>query len=94
MRFVLRSFVVTMALLVVAASGESQLPSDLKAQLWPAKGITSDDAPARDEAVLYFRKHVALTNPPRTFNVKVSADNRLCCTSTDSVRAVGRRAAI
>src|ERR1700755_1608865 len=75
-RFVLRSFVVTMALLVVAASGESQLPSDLKAQLWPAKWITSDDAPARDEAVLYFRKHVALTNPPRNFNIKISADNR------------------
>jgi hypothetical protein len=59
-----------------ASSGESQLPSDLRAQLWPAKWITSGDAPARDEAVLYFRKHVDLANPEGRFIVNVSADNR------------------
>jgi alpha-L-rhamnosidase len=75
-RFPLRSLIVSMAMLAAATSGESQLPSDLKAQLWSAKWITSDEAPARDEAVLYFRKHVELTNPPHNFNVKVSADNR------------------
>jgi hypothetical protein len=63
-------------MLAAATSGESQLPSDLKAQLWPAKWITSDVAPARDEAVLYFRKHVEFSNPPRRFVVNVSADNR------------------
>jgi alpha-L-rhamnosidase len=72
----LRSLVVSIALLAVATSGQSQLPSDLKAQLWPAKWITSDDAPARDEAVLYFRKHVELANPDHRFVVNVSADNR------------------
>src|ERR1700749_3929790 len=55
---------------------ESQLPSDLKAQLWPAKWITSDDAPARDEAVLYFRKAVEVASVPQHFVVRVSADNR------------------
>lgn len=63
-------------MLATATSSPSQLPSDLKAQLWPAKWITSDDAPARDEAVLYFRKRVELSNPPRRFGVNVSADNR------------------
>jgi alpha-L-rhamnosidase len=61
---------------VTAASSPSQLPSDLKAQLWRAKWITSDVAPARDEAVLYFRKHVELANAPKRFIVNVSADNR------------------
>jgi alpha-L-rhamnosidase len=80
-RFPLRSLpfrllIVLMALLAAATSGQSQLPSDLKAQLWPAKWITSDDAPARDEAVLYFRKHVEVAKPGQHFVVKVSADNR------------------
>jgi hypothetical protein len=64
-------------LVMFAASvGQSQLPSDLRAQLWPAKWITSDDAPARDEAVLYFRKSVAMASVPQHFVVRVSADNR------------------
>jgi alpha-L-rhamnosidase len=75
-RFLLRMLIVSFAILVVASSVESQLPSDLKAQLWPAKWITSGDAPARDEAVLYFRKHFDLANPARRFVVNVSADNR------------------
>jgi alpha-L-rhamnosidase len=75
-RFLLRSLIVSIAMLAAAASGESQMPSGLKAQLWPAKWITSDDAPARDEAVLYFRKHVELATPARGFVVNVSADNR------------------
>lgn len=76
MRFPLRSLIVSVAMLAAAASGESQLPSDLKAQLWPAKWITSDDAPARDEAVLYFRRHIELANQSSRFVVNVSADNR------------------
>src|SRR5437868_2622905 len=75
-RLPLRLFVASFVMLAFAVVGESQLPSDLKAQLWPAKWITSDDAPARDEAVLYFRKRVELANPPRRFVVNVSADNR------------------
>ena len=63
-------------MLAAATTGQSQLPPDLKAQLWPAKWITSDDAPARDEAVLYFRKRFDLPNPPNRFVVNVSADNR------------------
>ena len=76
MRFPLRSLILSIAMLAAAASGESQLPSALKEQLWPAKWITSDDAPARDEAVLYFRKHIDFANPARRFVVHVSADNR------------------
>src|SRR6202020_2246600 len=75
-RFPLRSLILSIAMLAAAASGGSQLPSDLKAQLWLAKWITSDDAPARDEAVLYFRKHIELPSPPQRFVVNVSADNR------------------
>lgn len=75
-RFPLRSLIASAAMLAAAATGNSQLPSDLKAQLWPAKWITSGDAPARDEAVLYFRKHVEMTNAPPRFVVNVSADNR------------------
>jgi alpha-L-rhamnosidase len=75
-RFLLRLLILSIAILATATSGQSQLPSDLKAQLWSAKWITSDDAPARDEAVLYFRKRVELSNPPRRFVVNVSADNR------------------
>jgi alpha-L-rhamnosidase len=75
-RFLLRLLVVSIAMLGAASLGESQLPSDLRAQLWPAKWITSGDAPARDEAVLYFRKHVEIANPARRFVVNVSADNR------------------
>lgn len=63
-------------MLIAASAGHSQLPSDLKAQLWPARWITSDDAPARDEAVLYFRKSVEMANVPQHFVVRVSADNR------------------
>jgi alpha-L-rhamnosidase len=75
-RFPMRSLIVAIAMLAAARAGESQLPSDLKAQLWPAKWITPDGAPARDEAVLYFRKHVVLANPDHRFVVNVSADNR------------------
>src|SRR6201996_748233 len=75
-RFLLRVLVVSAALLTTGLLAESQLPSDLKAQLWPAKWITSDDAPARDEAVLYFRRRVELSSPPHRFVVNVSADNR------------------
>src|ERR1700749_1336687 len=75
-RFLLRLLIVSTALFVAGPLAESQLPSDLKAQLWPAKWITSDDAPARDEAVLYFRKRVELSNPPHRFVVNVTADNR------------------
>src|SRR3984957_15373448 len=75
-RFLLRLLIVSTALFVAGPLAESQLPSDLKAQLWPAKWITSDDAPARDEAVLYFRKHIELPSPPQRFVVNVSADNR------------------
>jgi alpha-L-rhamnosidase len=63
-------------ILCAASAGQSQLPSDLRAQLWPAKWITSDDAPARDEAVLYFRKLVAMASVPQHFAVRASADNR------------------
>ena len=76
MRLPLRPLILSIAVLAAATSVQSQLPSDLKAQLWPAKWITSDDAPARDEAVLYFRKRVELSNPPHRFVVNVSADNR------------------
>ena len=75
-RFFWRVICAAGVILVAAASGQSQLPSELKAQLWPAKWITSDDAPARDEAVLYFRKHVELASAPRRYVVNVSADNR------------------
>jgi alpha-L-rhamnosidase len=75
-RFPLRPLILSIAILAAASSGQSQLPSDLRAQLWPAKWITSDDAPARDEAVLYFRKRVELSNPPHRFVVNVTADNR------------------
>ncbi len=75
-RFLLRLSFATILILAAANSAESQLPSDLKAQLWPAKWITSDDAPARDEAVLYFRRHVELSSAPQRFVVNVSADNR------------------
>jgi hypothetical protein len=66
------------ALLILAAAsaGQPQLPSDLRVQLWPAKWITSDDAPARDEAVLYFRKSVEMASVPQHFVVRVNADNR------------------
>lgn len=63
-------------MLAAASAGQPQLPSDLRAQLWPAKWITSDEAPARDEAVLYFRKSVEMTSVPQHFVVRVSADNR------------------
>ncbi len=76
MRFLLRLLIVLTAMLAAGTLAESQLPSDLKAQLWPAKWITSDDAPARDESVLYFRKHVELASPPPRYIVNVSADNR------------------
>src|SRR3984957_3312021 len=75
-RFLLRLLIVSTALFVAGPLAESQLPSDLKAQLWPAKWITSDDAPARDEAVLYFRKHIQLPAPPQKYVVNVSADNK------------------
>jgi len=75
-RFVWRVILVAGVILAAVTSGQSQLPSDLKAQLWPAKWITSDDAPARDEAVLYFRKHVELASAPQRYVVNVSADNR------------------
>ena len=76
MRSLFRLLFATSVILATATLGESQLPSDLKAQLWPAKWITSDDAPARDEAVLYFRKDVELANAPQRYVVNVSADNR------------------
>src|SRR5580704_8598051 len=75
-RFLLRLLIVSTALFVAGPLAESQLPSDLKAQLWPAKWITSDDTPARDEAVLYFRKHIQPPAPPQKYVVNVSADNR------------------
>jgi alpha-L-rhamnosidase len=72
----LRWLIVSTAMLAAGSLAESQLPSDLKSQLWSAKWITSDEAPARDEAVLYFRKHVALANPPSRYVVNVSADSK------------------
>ncbi len=63
-------------MLAAGSLAESQLPSDLKAQLWPAKWITSGDAPARDESVLYFRKRIQLAGPPPRYVINVSADNK------------------
>jgi hypothetical protein len=75
-RFVWHVILAAGVILAAAIAGQSQLPTDLKAQLWPAKWITSDDAPARDEAVLYFRKHVELASASQRYVVNVSADNR------------------
>ena len=76
MRFFLRLLIASTAMLAAGTLAESQLPSDLKAQLWPAKWITSEDAPARDESVLYFRKRIQLPIPPQKYVVNVSADNK------------------
>src|SRR5664279_1035975 len=43
---------------------------------WTAQWITAADAPARDEAVLHFRKIIQVANPPAHFLVDVSADNQ------------------
>jgi len=75
-RLSLRLLIVLTAMLAAGSLAVSQLPSDLKAQLWPAKWITSGDAPARDEAVLYFRKRIQLPGPPQRYLVNVSADNK------------------
>src|ERR1017187_5946948 len=42
---------------------------------WTAQWITAAGAPARDEAVLHFRKIIQVANPPDHFLVDVSADN-------------------
>ena len=43
---------------------------------WTALWITAVDTPARDEAVLHFRKIIQVANPPAHFLVDVSADNQ------------------
>ncbi|MBV9223694.1 MAG: family 78 glycoside hydrolase catalytic domain [Acidobacteriaceae bacterium] len=43
---------------------------------WKAQWIASPDAPARDAGVFHFRKTINLPNPPASFVVHVSADNR------------------
>ena len=45
-------------------------------QPWAAQWITAADVPARDEAVLHFRKIIELASPPAHFLIDISADNQ------------------
>jgi hypothetical protein len=57
------------ALVATVASQASQQP-------WRAQWITAASPPARDEAVLHFRKIIDLPTKPEHFLVDVSADNQ------------------
>lgn len=66
-------------LILALAIGSGVVSSDAqetKPRAWTAQWITSSGAPARDEAVLHFRKVIDLSQPPEHFVVKVSADNQ------------------
>jgi hypothetical protein len=72
-RAIIRSAALTL-LVVGLATPSAQTVPDFPH--WTASWITCPDAPARDEAVLHFRKLFTLENPPAHFIVHVSADNQ------------------
>ena len=77
--FTQRSIVFLSLILLGLGSGwqaAAQLPPEVQAQMWRAEWIASEEAPARDEAVLHFRKAIELAEQPQHFIVQVSADNQ------------------
>ncbi len=64
--------------MAVAAAGTGSRPAAQEPPrfAWTAQWITAPDAPARDEAILHFRKILTLPAAPARFVVHVSADQQ------------------
>lgn len=63
-------------ILFFSAAGWSQAASEASIPLWKAQWITAPDSPQKDQAVLHFRRLIALAAVPQHFYVDVSADNQ------------------
>jgi alpha-L-rhamnosidase len=70
--------IILLAAVTVLATRNSsgQLPPEALKGVWHAQWITSANAPQRDSIVLHFRKIFELSEVPKHFPVRVSADNR------------------
>src|SRR5215469_3604107 len=71
--FVLLSVVPFDARTAIAATTQIDPPH----RTWQAHWITHPTAPLRDPLVLHFRRSLTLATVPGTYEVRVSADNRL-----------------
>ena len=63
-------------LVLLIAAVASPVVAQISDKPWTAQWITAASAPARDEAVLHFRKIIDLPTKPDHFLVDVSADNQ------------------
>ncbi len=63
-------------LVLLIAAVASPVVAQISNKPWTAQWITAASAPARDQAVLHFRKIIDLPTKPEHFLVDVSADNQ------------------
>ena len=63
-------------LVLLIAAVASPVVAQISDKPWTAQWITAASAPARDQAVLHFRKIIDLPTKPEHFLVDVSADNQ------------------
>lgn len=74
MRAIRNALLVVAAVLCVPWTAEAQDFGALTP--WDAQWLSHPDAPAQGPVVLYFRKILPISEPPKTYEIQVSADNR------------------